>query len=392
MPRTFLIVIDGLGIGAQEDAAGYGDSEADTLGNVSRITQVHLPNFEKLGLGNIRPLHSIRQTDNPVASYGKMREVSAGKDSTTGHWELAGIHLEKPFPTYPAGFPDEIIERFCQGLQIKGVLCNLPYSGTKVIEDYGHEHIRTGMPIVYTSADSVFQLACHTGIIPLKTLYQWCEFAREHVMEGEHAVGRVIARPFTGASGSFMRISEMRHDYSLSPPVPNLMSYLQDQGIQTCSIGKIKDLFGGKGFTISHNTNGNADGISRLLSLMSANVNDSFTFVNLIDTDQIYGHRQDPAGFALCLQEIDRSIPSIYEKLGEDDILIFTADHGNDPADNSTDHTREFVPVLVIRKSTKPGKYIGTRSTFSDAAKSVLEAHGIYNDLPGASFYGEVTG
>lgn len=392
MPRTFLVVIDGLGIGAQEDAAEYGDAGTDTLGNVSRISNLELPNFEKLGLGNIRPLHSIRHVEFPIASYGKMREVSAGKDSTTGHWELAGIHLEKPFPTYPEGFPDEVINRFCDGLQLQGILCNYPYSGTKVIDDYGVEHTQTGLPIVYTSADSVFQIACHTDVVPLKKLYEWCEYAREHVVTGEHAVGRVIARPFTGTAGSFKRISEQRHDYSLSPPEPNLMTHLQDHGVKTYSIGKIIDLFAGKGFTISNTTNGNAEGISRLLSLMSAKVNDSFTFVNLIDTDQIYGHRQDPAGFALCLLEIDRSIPSIYEKLEEDDLFIFTADHGNDPADESTDHTREFVPLLVIRKCSKSGISLGTRSTFSDVASAILDAHGINNKLPGISFLGEITG
>ena len=392
MPRTFLVVIDGLGIGAQEDAADYGDAGADTLGKVSRITQIRLPNFEKLGLGNIRPLHSIEQNRFPMASYGKMREVSPGKDSTTGHWELAGIHLEKPFPTYPDGFPEEVIQKFCRGLRLQGVLCNLPYSGTRVIEDYGNEHVDSGLPIVYTSADSVFQVACHTEIISLNKLYEWCEYARSKVMTGEHTVGRVIARPFAGEPGAFTRISEKRHDYSLIPPEPNLMSILQSHRIQTFSIGKIIDLFAGKGFTQSRPVKSNAEGISQLLSLMSENIKDSFTFVNLIDTDQIYGHRQDPAGFALCLEEIDRAIPSIYKKLADDDVIIFTGDHGNDPADDSTDHTREFVPLLAIRKSSEPGKSLGTRKTFSDAAASILDAHGMKSDLPGTSFLGEMSG
>lgn len=390
MTRTFLVVIDGLGIGAQEDAAGYGDSGADTLGNVSRITKVHLPNFEKLGLGNIRPLHSVNHIDTPVASYGKMRAVSAGKDSTSGHWELAGIHLGRPFPTYPEGFPRHIIDQFCKGLRLRGVLCNLPYSGTKVIEDFGHEHMKSGLPIVYTSADSVFQVACHTDVVPLEMLYEWCEYAREHVMVGEHAVGRVIARPFGGVDGAFQRISEQRHDYSLMPPEPNLMSILQKEGIKTFSIGKIIDLFAGQGFNQSYPTKSNAEGLSRLLSLMSANINKSFTFVNLIDTDHIYGHRQDPEGYAACLQEIDRSIPAIYRKLSEDDLLIITGDHGNDPADESTDHTREFVPVLVIHKGSEPGIDLCTRGTFSDAAATVLEVHGFENQLPGMSFFGEL--
>lgn len=391
MPRTFLTVIDGLGIGAQEDAGLYHDSGADTLGNVSRIAGVQLPNFEKLGLGNIRPLHSVKQHPFPMASYGKMREVSAGKDSTTGHWELAGIHLKVPFPTYPDGFPAEVIEPFCRKFDLKGVLCNLPCSGTRVIEDFGHEHISSGLPIVYTSADSVFQVACHTEVIPLQTLYKWCEYAREHIMTGKHAAGRVIARPFTGEPGAFRRISEKRHDFSLVPPEPNLMSVLQVNHIKTYSIGKIADLFAGKGFSHCRPTKSNAGGISELLSLMSENVDNSFTFINLIDTDQIYGHRQDPAGFARCLEEIDRAVPAILDKLAVDDIFLFTGDHGNDPADDSTDHTREFVPVLAIKKSSEYGKNLGIRETFSDAAATILDAHGIKNSLPGTSFLDEIT-
>ncbi len=387
MPRTFLVIIDGLGVGAQEDAHEYGDEQADTLGNVSRITNVELPYFEKLGMGNIREFHSIKPLSEPLASYGKMRMASAGKDSTTGHWEFAGIHFERPFPTYPKGFPDEIISKFCSGIGVKDALCNLPYSGTKVIEDYGEEHMCTGNPIVYTSADSVFQVACHDDITPVKKLYEWCEYAREQVMVHEHGVGRVIARPFHGKPGAFERLSDQRHDFSLKPPVPNLMSELLENGIRTYSIGKIIDLFADTGFTQFRRTKSNTEGISQLLSLMSAKIENSFTFVNLIDTDQIYGHRQDTEGFAKCLQEIDRALPEMVRKLEDGDLMILSGDHGNDPADDSTDHTREFVPVLALKKGAEPGKNLGIRATFSDVPATILEFHGIDNRLKGKSFF-----
>ncbi len=390
MPRTFLLIIDGLGVGAQEDADLYGDEKADTLGNVSRITGVQLPNLEKLGLGNIRDFHSIKPVENPLASFGKMREKSAGKDSTTGHWEFAGIAMDTPFPTYPNGFPDEVLQAFVIGTGVDGVLCNLPYSGTKVIADYGIEHLKTGKPIVYTSADSVFQVACHEEVTSPEKLNEWCEFARTQVMKGEHAVGRVIARPFTGTPGNFIRITEKRQDFSLTPPVPNLLTILQESGVKTYSVGKVIDLFAGIGFHQYRKTKNNAEGISQLLSLMSAQINNSFTFINLIDTDQIYGHRQDTEGYAACLSEIDRPIPAIAGKLNENDILIISGDHGNDPADNSTDHTREFVPLLVLKKSLKRGVNLGIRETFADVAATILDAHEVNNQLSGRSFLHEL--
>lgn len=390
MPRTFLLIIDGLGVGAQEDAHQYGDENADTLGNVSKIAKVNLPNFEQLGLGNIKKFESIRSVDSPKAFYGKMREVSAGKDSTTGHWEFAGIHLEQPFPTYPDGFPKEIIQKFCDGTGVEDVLCNKPYSGTEVIADYGNEHLETGKPILYTSADSVFQLACHVDVIPLEKQYSWCEYARKDVMVGEHGVGRVIARPFKGNSGSFERISEKRHDYSLAPPEPNLLSVLQKNNIAVYSIGKVIDLFAGHLFTQYRKTRNNAEGISQLLSLMSAGIQNSFTFINLIDTDQVYGHRQDPEGYAKCLEEIDRAIPAMLNKLNDGDVLFISGDHGNDPADDSTDHTREFVPILVIRKGAEQGGNVGIRETFSDVSATILDVHGIENRLHGNSFLNEI--
>jgi len=385
MGRFTLLVIDGLGIGAQEDAAEYCNEDADTLGHVSAITNCRLPNMERLGLGNIRPLASIKETGDPLASWGKMREVSAGKDSTTGHWELAGIHLESPFPTFPDGFPEKVTRRFCEGTGVDGVLCNKPYSGTDVINDYGEEHLRTRNPILYTSADSVFQVACHTDITDLETLYRWCEFARKHVAVGDYEVGRVIARPFTGKPGNFERISDKRKDFSSVPPTPNLLSLLKENGIKTYSVGKVIDLFAGKSFTQYRKTRSNAEGISQLLSLLSASIDQSFVFANLIDTDQVYGHRQDPEGFGHCLEEIDRAIPAIISKMTGDDVLVITGDHGNDPADNSTDHTREFVPLLVFRGGTEPGN-LGTRETFSDVAASALEFFSIEHKLKGRSF------
>ncbi|MGF1671281.1 MAG: phosphopentomutase [Balneolaceae bacterium] len=386
MSNVYLVIIDGLGIGAQEDADKYGDEAANTLAKVSKKTGVKLPNFEKLGLGNIIDLHSISNVRNPLASWGKMREVSGGKDSTTGHWEIAGIHLQKPFPTYPEGFPEQVIQLFCKETDVEGVLCNLPYSGTRVIADYGDEHMETGRPIVYTSADSVFQIACHTDRYTIDEQYRLCEIARNRVMIGEHLVGRVIARPFKGSSGNFERISEKRHDYSAMPPEPNLLSLLNENDIKVYSIGKIIDLFANRGFTQYRRTKSNAEGISQLLSLMSANPEHSFVFINLIDTDQIYGHRQDPHGYAECLQEIDRALPAIIEKLNDGDLLMITSDHGNDPCDDSTDHTREFVPLLVIDKQQDSIVNLGTRETFSDISASVLHFFKIKNTLPGTSF------
>lgn len=387
MPRLFLTIIDGLGIGAQEDASEYGDKGANTLRGVSEQSGCKLPNFEKLGLGNIEELPSIKNVANPTASWGKMREVSAGKDSTTGHWELAGIQLETAFPTYPNGFPDEIIEEFCEATGAKQVLCNLPYSGTDVIRDFGKEHLSTGRPIVYTSADSVFQVACHVDVTDLNTLYTWCEIARDEIMVDEHSVGRVIARPFHGDVGSFKRLSDQRKDYAIPAPLPNLMSLLQDQGIKTYSIGKVIDLFAGEGFDQYRKTKSNAEGISQLLSLMSAEIDRSFVFTNLIDTDQLYGHRQDPDGYAKALEEIDRALPAILNKLNDDDVLIITGDHGNDPTDNSTDHTREFVPLIAVRgRNRSQGNDLGIRSTFSDVSATVLDLFDVDNKLNGTSF------
>lgn len=386
MGNVYLIIIDGLGVGAQEDASEYGDSDMNTLGHVSEETGVKLPNLQKMGIGNIIPLASVPKNDEPLAAYGKLREVSAGKDSTTGHWEISGIQLDRPFPTYQDGFPEEIISAFCEEIGVEQVLCNLPYSGTDVIRDYGEEHMKTGFPIVYTSADSVFQVACHDEVVSVEKLYEWCENAREKICVGEHEVGRVIARPFTGIPNNFERISDKRHDYSSIPPENNVVKKLHDSDIRTISVGKVADLFAGKGFSESHPTKSNVQGITKLLELMSSDLGNSFVFVNLIDTDQLYGHRLDPAGYAASLQEFDMTLPAMVSKIREEDLLIITGDHGNDPCTDSTDHSREFVPLLVFPKIAAVQEYLGVGDTFSDIAKSIAAFFKISNDFPGKSF------
>lgn len=384
MGNCYVIVIDGLGVGAQEDAADYGDENENTLGHVCEQTNCKLPNLQRMGLGNIIPLKSVPVEPEPLSAYGKMREVSPGKDSTTGHWEIAGIQLNRPLPTYPDGFPIEVIQQFCEGIGVDKALVNTQYSGTEVIADYGVEHLETGYPIVYTSADSVFQVAAHVDVTPVDTLYDWCKFARKEILQGDYGVGRVIARPFKGAPGNFERISDQRHDFSMQPPAFNLINQLQQAGIKTYAIGKIIDLFAEQGFTQFRRTKSNAEGISQLLSLMSA-ASDSFVFVNLIDTDQKYGHRLDPEGFADCLQEFDRAIPAIVSKLKEDDMLIITGDHGNDPTSKSTDHSREFVPLLMFPSQKSHKVNLGTRETFSDIACTAANFFNISATYPGTS-------
>lgn len=385
MGNFYLVIIDGLGVGHQEDAGDFGDLGTNTWGHVSTETGVKLPEFQKLGAGNIIPLDSVPPVANPSAAFGKMREVSSGKDSTTGHWEIAGVHLDTAFPTYPNGFPDDVIEKFLKGIGKKQVFANAPYSGTDVIEKYGKQHLETGDPILYTSADSVFQIATHVDVTSVETLYEWCEFARHKICVDEHAVGRVIARPFTGEPGSFKRLSDQRHDFSRIPPDPFLPKYLMEQGVKTYSVGKIIDLFAEIGFTQFRRTKSNAEGISQLLSMMSA-VENSFVFVNLVDTDQNFGHRLDTKGYAGSLEEFDRAIPSILNKMNEDDVLILTSDHGNDPTGTITDHTREFTPLLVYPKSKAETENLVIRKTFSDVAVSACDYFNVKNPFKGESF------
>ena len=385
MAVCYLIIIDGLGVGAQEDAHIYGDQGSNTLGHVTARTGCRLPELQKLGIGNIIPLDSVPPVWDPGAAYGKMREKSPGKDSTTGHWEIAGIQLDRPFPTYEQGFPLEVIDTFCRLTGNKGVLANKPASGTAVIDEFGKEHQKTGMPIVYTSADSVFQVACDVDTVSLETLYDWCEIARKEVMVGKHAVGRVIARPFTGNPGSYRRLSEQRHDYSLEPAKPALPDFLQKQGIETISIGKVIDLFADKGFNRALRTKSNAEGIEKLLHVMKS-ITEGFVFVNLIETDQEFGHRNDITGFAGAMEDIDRAVPEILHALGADDLLIITGDHGNDPAMPSTDHSREFTPLLVYPGVRASETELPTRESFSDIAVSISCFYDLDHPFPGTSF------
>jgi phosphopentomutase len=385
MANLYLVIIDGFGVGAQEDAHLYGDEGTNTAGHVCAVTSCLLPNLKKLGLGNIIPIDTVPPTDNPLAAWGKMREVSAGKDSTTGHWEIAGVSMAKPFPVYPNGFPDDVVDLFCRQTGADGILANAPYSGTDVIDQFGPEHQETGLPIVYTSADSVFQIACHTDTVPLDVLYRWCEIARNQVMVGEHAVGRVIARPFAGKPGAYYRLTDQRHDYSLEPPYPNLPEYLHRSGVQTCSIGKVIDLFAERGFSEFHRTKNNAEGLSQLLNVMD-NVQNTFVFLNLIDTDQLFGHRNNPEGYAGSLQEFDAILPEILSKMKQKDVLIITSDHGNDPTTPGTDHTREFVPLLVYPEQACADNQLGIRTSFRDIAVSVSVFFGKPSVFMGTSF------
>lgn len=385
MGRIVLLIIDGLGCGSQEDSHLYGDVGCNTLGHVVNRERPHLPHLTAMGLGNILPLDTVPPVWNPTAAYGRMREVSAGKDSTTGHWEIAGVTLARPFPTYPDGFPPDVIDAFCRLAGVDGVLANAPWSGTAVIEAFGDEHLRTGRPIVYTSADSVFQVAAHVDVVPLETLRLWCERARTEILTGLHEVGRVIARPFAGASGAYHRLNDQRKDVSAIPPDPNLPKVLMEAGIRTLSIGKVADLFAGVGFAATRKTKSNAEGIAQLLSALSG-MDSGFIFVNLIDTDQLFGHRNDPAGYAGSLEEFDRALPAILGRLRPDDILIVTGDHGNDPTTPGSDHTREFVPLLVYPAAAAEAEDLGLRTSFRDVAESVAGVWGLGGLFGGRSF------
>ncbi len=368
MKRVFLIVLDSLGIGAAPDAAAYGDEGCHTLRSVAASPCFSAPNLLQLGLGHIEGLEFLPASPAPRAAYGRMMEQSAGKDTTTGHWELAGALSKQPMPTYPEGFPREIIDAFTAATG-RGVLCNRPYSGTEVIRDYGKEHLETGKLIVYTSADSVFQIAAHEALIPPETLYGYCRAARQ-ILQGEHAVGRVIARPFTG-QWPYTRTAN-RHDFSLVPP-RTLLNDLQEAGKDVIGVGKIGDIFAMSGLTQSIPTRGNTDGLTKTLALV-AEAFEGLCFVNLVDFDSQYGHRQDPDGYARALAEFDAWLPEFLAKLGPEDGVILTADHGCDPSDQSTDHTREYVPLLVW--GVEP-QNLGTKPSFSYAASLVKELLGM---------------
>ena len=378
--RVFLTVLDSFGVGEAPDASLFGDVGANTLKSISTSSNFNARNLISLGLGNIDGVDFVGKTDTPMGVFGKMRELSLGKDTTVGHWEIAGIISKKPMPTYENGFPKEVISRF-EELTGYGVLCNKPYSGTQVIMDYGREHLESGKLIVYTSADSVFQIAAHEDLVPIERLYEICKIARA-MLNGEHGVGRVIARPFTGEYPNFKR-TENRRDFSLEPPSKTMLDALLEKGKDVISIGKIYDIFASRGISKYYLTHSNTEGIEKLLQVMDEDFN-GLCFTNLVDFDMLYGHRNDKDGYAKALFEFDSVLSSILEKLRDDDIFIITADHGCDPCDASTDHTREFVPLIIYKKGIKP-RNLGNIESFSSVAKTITDLFDISFDCPGES-------
>jgi phosphopentomutase len=366
--RIVWIVLDSVGIGEMPDAEAYGDKGSDTLGNIARQRRLHLPNLCRLGLANIKPLTGLTPSPSPLGAYGRATLASPGKDTTTGHWEMAGIHLEKPFPLFPHGFPPEVMEPFEQRIG-RSTLGNKAASGTEIIKELGEEHVRTGSPIVYTSADSVFQVAAHEEVIPLFELYKICQTARD-ILRGKYEVGRVIARPFVGEPGAFKRTPN-RHDYAVPPPKGMLLDVLEKRGIEVFGVGKISDVFLARGIRESETTKSNADGMAKTLAAMKS-LESGLIFVNLVDFDQLYGHRNDVEGYARALEEVDAWLPSFEEKLGAEDLAILTADHGCDPTTPSTDHSREYVPVLTYGKQARAVD-LGLRKTLSDLGQTVAE-------------------
>lgn len=385
MKRIFLIILDSFGIGALPDAEKFGDYNCNTLKRISNSKYFKCKNLRRLGLGNIQGVDYIDTIENPIAAYGRMAEASKGKDTTIGHWEIAGIVTDTPLPTYPNGFPSEIIDAFEQKTGRK-VICNKPYSGTKVIEDYGVEHIDTGSLIVYTSADSVFQIAAHEDIVPLEDLYKYCEIARE-ILKGKHSVGRVIARPFTGEYPNFVRTAN-RKDFSLKPTQKTVLDALNENSNDVISIGKINDIFAGRGITEKYASHSNDEGMKLTLEMLDKDFC-GLCFTNLVDFDMKYGHRQDINGYAKAIAEFDAFIPQFINKMNDDDLLIITADHGCDPGDSHTDHTREYVPILVYSKNIKSVN-LGTRSTFSDIAATISKIFNLNYICCGKDFDEEI--
>lgn len=372
--RVTLIVLDGAGIGEMPDAADWGDAGSDTLGHILESRALQLPNLQRYGLGNIRPLAGLPSLDRPVGSYGRCALRSNGKDTTTGHWEMAGIILEKAFPTYPGGFPASVIDRFVAEAGVPGILGNIPASGTEIIKELGAEHVETGKPIVYTSADSVFQIAAHEEVIPLDRLYELCEIARR-ILDGQHKVGRVIARPFLGQKGSFYR-TENRHDYAIPPPPENLLPALAAKGFDVVCIGKIASIYDSLGVTRDLTAKNNQQSVDRTIEALQDETR-GLVFSNLVDFDMLYGHRRDTEGYARALEKFDKRLPEIETAMRGDDLLIITADHGNDPTFPGSDHTREYSPLLVYGKKAKPGIDLGTRDSLSDIGQTVAENFGL---------------
>jgi phosphopentomutase len=387
MKRVIIIVLDSAGIGELPDAAAYGDEGSNTLGNIAAAVEgFSLPNLEKLGLGHIDGVKVFKPVEDPIGCYGRMIERSAGKDTTTGHWEIAGIILDKPFPVYPRGFPEEIIKRIENKIGTK-TIGNYAASGTEIINRLGQQHVITGYPIVYTSADSVFQVAAHEEIIPVDKLYEICMTARE-ILTGDYAVGRVIARPFEGTEGNFTRTAG-RRDFSLKPIKKTILDYIKERGMEVKAVGKIEDIFAGQGITESVHTDGNADGIDKTLAFIRQRFG-GMVFTNLVEFDMLYGHRNNARGYAEALSQFDERLPEIIDALHEQDILIITADHGCDPTTSGTDHSREYVPLLVYGKQLRRGINLGTRRAFSDIARTVADILGIDASFGSDSFYKDV--
>ena len=377
--RVFLIVLDSVGIGEMPDAARWGDEGSHTVRACWDTGELRVPNLQKLGLFNIEGIGCGERTAAPIAAFGRMQEASAGKDTTIGHWEIAGIISPRPLPTYPDGFPPEVIAEFERRTGRK-TLCNRPYSGTQVLLDYGREQVETGALIVYTSADSVFQIAAHEEIVPVKELYEYCRIARG-LLTGEHGVGRVIARPFVGTYPDYRRTAN-RHDFSLEPPANTVLNDLQRAGLATIGVGKIYDIFAGNGISSTQRTVDNDDGMQKTLAHAREDWN-GLCFVNLVDFDMVYGHRNNVAGYTEALNRVDRQIGELMALLREDDVLMITADHGCDPATPSTDHSREYTPLLIYGKGIRPGVDLHTRPTFADIGKTAADLLGVRADISG---------
>jgi phosphopentomutase len=373
--RICLLVLDSAGIGEMPDAADWGDAGADTLGNVLRSRKVSLPNLQKMGLGNIRPLADLPAAESPTGSFGKCALRSNGKDTTTGHWEMAGIILEKAFPTYPNGFPPPVVDAFVREANVPGILGNVPASGTEIIKDLGEEHVRTGKPIVYTSADSVFQIAAHEEVIPVDRLYEMCQIARR-LLDGEHRVGRVIARPFLGSRADDFKRTENRHDYAVPPPNANLLPLLKSSGLDVVCVGKIASIYDGVGVTEDLTAKNNEQTVDQTIRALNADSR-GLIFSNLVDFDMLYGHRRDPEGYATALERFDERLPEIMDAMNHDDLLIMTADHGNDPTKPGSDHTREYAPLLVYGRSAREGVDLGTRESLADIGKTIADNFGL---------------
>jgi phosphopentomutase len=372
--RMVLIVLDSAGIGEMPDAAAWGDAGSDTLGHILASREVRLPNLQSYGLGNIRPLQNLPAVDNPRGSYGRCALRSNGKDTTTGHWEMAGIILERAFPTYPQGFPPAIIDRFIREASVPGILGNVPASGTEIIKELGEEHVRTGKPIVYTSADSVFQIAAHEEVIPVSRLYEICETAR-NILRGEDEVGRVIARPFLGEPGEFRR-TENRHDYAVPPPRGNLLVALSEAGLDVVCIGKVASIYDAMGVTLDLTAKNNNQSIDQTINALKQDTR-GLIFSNLVDFDMLYGHRRDTEGYARALEHFDARLPEIEAAMNERDVFIIAADHGNDPTFPGTDHTREYSPLIVFGKSARPGVDLGIRSSLADIGQTIADNFGL---------------